>query len=117
MRTKFALLLAIASFLAITALGTAFAGAEPLSESSAVDPGTTTTAIPSLEAPACANAVDDDGDGLIDEEDPDCEDPADTSEAPTPAAPSSSPNEAAPVPGPAAAPAPATGSPGAAVKQ
>jgi hypothetical protein len=117
MRTKFALLLAIASFLAITALGTAFAGAEPLSEGSAVDPGTTTTAIPSLQAPACANGVDDDGDGLVDREDPDCENPEDTSEAPTPAAPSSAPGEAAPVPSPAAAPPPSTGKPGGGIKQ
>jgi hypothetical protein len=118
MRTKFALLLAIASFLAITALGTAFAGAEPLSEGAAVDPaGTTTTAIPSLEAPACANGVDDDGDGLVDNEDPDCENPEDPSEAPTPAAPPSSASEAAPVPSPAATPAPSTGNPGGAIKQ
>jgi hypothetical protein len=105
MRTKFALLLlAFASFLAVAALGTAFAGAEPLSEGSAVDPaGTTTTAIPSLQAPACANGVDDDGDGLVDEEDPDCEMPGDTSEAPTP--PSSTPSESAPVPSPGSGPA------------
>ena len=108
MRTKFALLLACASFLAVTALGTALAGAEPLSEGSAVDPaGTTTTAIPSLQAPACANGVDDDGDGLADEEDPDCEKPEDTSEAPTPPASSSGPTESGPVPSPGPSPSPA----------
>ena len=113
MRTKFALLIATAGFLAIAALGTAFAGAEPLSESSVVEPaGTTTTAIPSLQAPACANAVDDDGDGLVDKEDPDCENPEDTSEAPTPPS-STAPSESAPVPSPA--PAPTTDKPG--VKQ
>ena len=101
MRTKFALSLAIAAFLVVTALGTALAGAEPLSEGSAVDP-TTTTAVPSLQAPACANGVDDDGDALADEEDPDCESPEDTNEAPSSPAPSS--EEAAPIP--AAAPAP-----------
>jgi hypothetical protein len=101
MRTKIALILACASFLAITALGTAFAGAEPLSEGSAVDPAaTTTTAIPSLQAPACANGVDDDGDGLVDEVDPDCEDPEDTSEAPTAPTASPAPSESAPLPGP-----------------
>jgi hypothetical protein len=109
MRTKFALLLAIASFLAVAAVGAALAGAEPLSESSAVDP-TTTTAVPSLQAPACANGVDDDGDGLADEEDPDCESPEDTSEAPSAPAPPS--EEAAPIPSPAPAPAPAPGKPG-----
>jgi hypothetical protein len=104
MRTKFALSLAIASFLVVTALGTALAGAEPLSESAAVDP-TTTTAVPSLQAPACANGVDDDGDALADDEDPDCESPEDTNEAPSPPAPAS--EEAAPIPAPAPAPSPA----------
>ncbi|HKF82848.1 MAG TPA: lytic murein transglycosylase [Solirubrobacterales bacterium] len=101
MRTKFALLLAIASFLAVTALGTALAGADPLSESDAVDP-TTTTAVPSLQAPACANGVDDDGDGLADEEDADCESAEDTSEAASAPAPAS--EEAAPIPAPSPAP-------------
>jgi len=106
MRTKIALILAFASFLAIAALGTALAGAEPLSDSAAVDSAaTTTTAIPSLQAPACANGVDDDGDGLVDEEDPDCEDPEDANEAPAPATPSPVPSESAPVPSPAPAPA------------
>jgi hypothetical protein len=108
MRTKFALILACASFLAITALGTAFAGAEPLSEGAIVDPpATTTTTVPSLQAPACANAVDDDGDGLVDEKDPGCEDPEDTSEEPDPTSPSTPPSESAPVPSPAPAPSPA----------
>jgi transglycosylase-like protein with SLT domain/peptidase M23-like protein len=108
MRTKFALLLAFAAFLAVAALGTAFAGAEPLSESSAVDP-TTTTAVPSLQAPACANGLDDDGDALVDEEDPDCESPEDTNEAPSP--PASSEEEATPIPAPSpeSTPAPGTG--------
>ena len=100
MRTKFALILAFAGFLLVSALGSAFAGAEPLSESSAVDP-TTTTAVPSLAAPACANGLDDDGDGLVDEADPDCETPADTDEAPSAPAPSESgATESAPVPAP-----------------
>ncbi len=105
MRTKFALLLACASFLAVTALGTAFAGAEPVSESSPLDPATTTTAIPSLQAPACANGADDDGDELVDKDDPDCEEPEDTTEAPTP--PATAPSESAPIPSPAPSPTPA----------
>jgi len=120
MRTKFALLLlACAGFLAVTALGTALAGAEPLSEGSAVDPaGTTTTAIPSLQAPACANGIDDDGDGLLDEQDPDCEKPEDTSEAPTPPTSSpSAPSESAPVPSPVPAPTPSPAKQGGGVKQ
>ena len=104
MRTKIALFLALASFLAVAALGTAFAGAEPLSEGAVVDPAMT-PAVPSLQAPACANGLDDDGDGLVDEADPDCETPEDTDEAPSTSAPSgSSEGEAVPAPEPAPAP-------------
>jgi murein DD-endopeptidase MepM/ murein hydrolase activator NlpD len=86
MRTKIALIVVLASFLAATALGTALAGAEPLSEGVTVTPpGTTTTTVPSLTAPACANGADDDGDGLTDMADPDCTSPEGTSEAGTPA--------------------------------
>jgi hypothetical protein len=106
MRTKLALIAAFASFLLVTALGTAFAGAQGLTGSSSLSPsGTTTTAIPSLQAPACANGVDDDGDGLTDLADPDCETPEDTSEAPTPST-STQPSEAAGEPLPAPTPPP-----------
>jgi hypothetical protein len=117
MRTKFALFLAIASFLAVTAVGTALAE-EPLSESSALTPSaTTTTTIPSLQAPACANGLDDEGDGLIDKDDPDCEAPEDTSEAPTASAPSPSPpSESEPIPSPAPSPAPTPGKQGGGVE-
>ncbi len=106
MRTKFAsILAALAAFTAVTVAGAGFAGAEPLSESSTVSPGapTTTTAIPSLQAPACANGLDDDEDGLVDSEDPDCESPEDTTEV----APATAPAEATegePVPAPSPAP-------------
>jgi hypothetical protein len=111
MRTKFALFLAFASFLAVTAMGTALAGAEPLSESSVVDPATatTTTAVPSLQAPACANGVDDDGDGLADTGDADCESAEDPSEAPSAPAPEPAEEEADPVPSPEPTPTPAPG--------
>jgi len=102
MRTKSALILAIASFLLVAALGAAFAGADPLSEGSVADPATTTT-VPSLQAPACANGLDDDGDGLVDELDPDCETPADIDEAPSATAPS---EEGQPIPNPQPAPEP-----------
>jgi hypothetical protein len=105
MRTKFALILAIASFLLVAVLGAAFAGADPLSEGSVADPATT-TAVPSLQAPACANGLDDDGDGLVDELDPDCETPADTNEAPSPKA-TSEEGQAIPNPQPAPEPSPA----------
>jgi hypothetical protein len=115
-RTKMALMVVFAGLLALSAIGATVAGADPLSEGTTVLPaeGTTTTAIPSLQVPACANGSDDDGDGLIDLLDPDCSSPTDTSEAPepTPAAPAA--GTAAPVPAPEAAgeagpPAPAKG--------
>jgi Transglycosylase SLT domain len=105
MRLKIAsTLAALAGFLVVIALGATLAGADPLSESAAVSP-TTTTAIPSLAAPACANGLDDDGDGLLDTGDPDCESPEDTTELP-PAAPPAEPTEAESLPAPAPAPAP-----------
>lgn len=113
MRAKIALIVVLASFLALSALEVGMAGADPLAESTPVDPNaaTTTTAIPSLQAPACANGLDDDGDGLVDLTDPDCTDPTVTSEAPAPV--SAAPTPAAPVPSPSAAPegAPATAAP------
>src|SRR4051812_43575433 len=112
MRSKFAsILVALAGFMAITALAAALAGAEPISEGSAVTPSTTTTAVPSLSAPACANGLDDDGDGLVDTEDPDCESPEDTTEI-APAAPAET-SEGEEVAAPAPTPAPAKKSKGA----
>jgi hypothetical protein len=63
------------------------AGADPsagLGASQAIQglSGTPTLATPANEAPACSNGVDDDEDGLVDSEDPDCESPSDTSEGP-----------------------------------
>src|SRR3954454_10561654 len=106
MRSKFATIFAaLAGFMAITAIAAALAGAEPVSENSAVAPATTTTtAVPSLAAPACANGIDDDGDGLVDTEDPDCESPEDTTEVP-PAAPAEA-TEGEEVTAPAPTPAP-----------
>jgi len=111
MRTKFAsIFAALAAFMAVTAVGAAFAGADPLSEGTALTPSTTTTAIPSLQAPACANGLDDDKDGLVDMEDPDCESPEDTTEEPPASAPAE-PTESE------AVPAPAPGKPSGGVKQ
>ena len=116
MRTKFAsIFAALVAFMAVTAIGAAFAGADPLSESSAVNPlPSTTTAIPSLQAPACANGLDDDSDGLVDMEDPDCESPEDTTELP-PATPPAEPAEGEAVPAPS--PAPTPGKPSGGVKE
>jgi hypothetical protein len=117
MRTKYALIFAFAGFLLVAALGSAFAGAEPLSQGSVADPATTTTTtVPTLQAPDCANGLDDDGDGLVDELDPDCETAADTDEAPEAAAPTTPEEpEANPQPAPEPSPAPAPGKGG--VKQ
>ena len=97
MRNKLALIIALASFGVVTALGVGFAGAEEVSTTSgeATTPLTTTPAAPT--PPACSNEVDDDGDGLIDKEDPDCESPEDTTEeAATPASPTNNSDVEAP---------------------
>jgi hypothetical protein len=82
MRSKIATIVVLASFLALAAVGAGIAGASGLSGSTAVTPSTTPNAVPSLQGPACANGVDDDGDGLVDAVDPDCSAPTDTTEAP-----------------------------------
>jgi murein DD-endopeptidase MepM/ murein hydrolase activator NlpD len=99
MRAKIALLVVLASFLALSALGVGMAGADPLAESTPTGPSdaTTTTAVPSLQAPACANGLDDDADGLADLADPDCIAATGTSEA---TVVPSAPTAAAPVPAP-----------------
>jgi Transglycosylase SLT domain len=109
MRTKIALIVAFASFLSVAALGTALAGAEPISQATgAASAATTTTAIPSLQAPACANGLDDDGDGFVDTADPGCESPEDSDEStPAPApAPTPAPSEGSEIESPAPAPKP-----------
>ena len=73
MRIKLALIVVLASFLAASLLGSTSAGADPINESPPPEvPATTTTAVPSLQAPACANGIDDDSDGLVDLLDADC---------------------------------------------
>ncbi len=83
MRFKLALIAVLASFLAASLFGSAVAGAEPVGESLSAEPNAvTTTPVPALQAPACANGIDDDADGLLDLVDPDCLEAADTNEAP-----------------------------------
>lgn len=105
MRAKIALVVVLASFLALSALGVATA-ADPAAESAPTEatPATTTTAIPSLQAPACANGLDDDADGLTDLADPDCTSPTVTSEAPVPPTTPGAATEATPLPAPETAP-------------
>jgi murein DD-endopeptidase MepM/ murein hydrolase activator NlpD len=100
MRHKLALTIALAGFALTTALGVGMAGADP---NAGLGGGHSAEgSLGALQVTACSNAVDDDGDGLVDMEDPGCESPADTSEAPDP----SQPPPASPGPAPAS-PAPA----------
>jgi hypothetical protein len=84
MRQKLALIIALAGFAVVTALGVGMAGADPsagLGDSQAASGLTTTSTLPSpAQPPACANGVDDDEDGLTDLEDPDCESASDKTE-------------------------------------
>ncbi|HEX8752196.1 MAG TPA: lytic murein transglycosylase [Solirubrobacterales bacterium] len=90
MRNKIALIVVLAGFLVVAALGASMAGADSpsLGTTGVNGLGEGAIAIPSLTAPACSNGTDDDGDGLVDMADPDCSSPQDNSEAPEPAAPS-----------------------------
>ncbi len=107
MRQKLALTIALIGFAVVTALGVGMAGADPtagLGGSQAASGIATVPTLPTAEVPACANAVDDDGDGLVDLEDPDCESASDTSEeeegsAPAPATEDKAPADAEPKPG------------------
>jgi Transglycosylase SLT domain/Peptidase family M23 len=87
MRRNAALIVALAGFALVTALGVGMAGADPsagLGEGRAIEGLTANLTLSSAPAgtPACSNGLDDDDDGLADLEDPDCESPADESEAP-----------------------------------
>ena len=118
MRTKLALIVVFASFLALAAMGAGGAGADPLGVNKAVEkagstvegvlpsetPGSTTASLPTLQPPQCADGVDNDHDGLVDMEDPDCTSPSDETESPEPAAPPAS--EGAPAPATPAVPVP-----------
>ncbi len=88
MRTKIATIVVLAALLATaTALaGANMAGADQVAEGTSLGGSTTVPEVataPAATVPACSNGVDDDGDGLVDMEDPDCESPTDTTEEPT----------------------------------
>jgi hypothetical protein len=85
MRDKLALTIALIGFAAATAFGVGIAGANgsaELGQSEATDPLSAAPLAPAVPATACANEADDDGDGLVDVGDPDCESAADAEEAP-----------------------------------
>jgi len=86
MRNKLALTIALASFGVVTALGVGFAGADQLSGGETTEPLTVAPSLAETTLPACSNGIDDDGDGLVDAEDPDCASPTDPSEEPAPPA-------------------------------
>jgi murein DD-endopeptidase MepM/ murein hydrolase activator NlpD len=124
MRTKLALIIVLASFLALAAVGANGAGADPLGASEAVEkPGSTlegvlpaeapsgssTTPTPPLKVPQCADGIDNDGDGLIDMEDPNCTSPGDETEEPEPATPAPSAGATAPATPTSPTPAPPQG--------
>jgi hypothetical protein len=100
MRQRLALIIALAGFAVVTALGVGMAGADPstgLGDEQAANGLTTTVpAFPSAAPPACANEADDDGDALADLDDPDCESASDTTEEPEAPATTES-GESAPV--------------------
>jgi hypothetical protein len=89
MRHKLALIIALAGFAIVTAFGVGMAGADPeaeLGQSRATSP-LGVDALPSAQPAACANGLDDDGDGAVDLEDPDCDSAEDASEEPEAPAP------------------------------
>jgi murein DD-endopeptidase MepM/ murein hydrolase activator NlpD len=99
MRQKLVLTIALASFALATALGVGLAGADPSSDGQdatapSLLPTTPVTGTAAPEAPACSNELDDDGDGLVDMEDPDCAEPTDEEEAPEPPAAETPPGDA-----------------------
>jgi murein DD-endopeptidase MepM/ murein hydrolase activator NlpD len=101
MRNKLSLIVALAGFAVVTALGVGMAGAETpagLGNGEPTGPLAPAPAVPSTQTPACSNGVDDDGDGLVDSSDPDCASPEGTSEAPT-EAPAAGSNVPAPTEG------------------
>ncbi len=118
MKSKLALILALAAFLGLAVLGNATAasplstateklqpdlggaqstgastsGSTTSSTTTTTTPSTTTTTAPSTALPPatttpsgttqCSDGIDNDGDGLVDMEDPNCTSPSDTNEAP-----------------------------------
>jgi murein DD-endopeptidase MepM/ murein hydrolase activator NlpD len=97
MRYKLALTVALASLAVLVALGVNMAGADAeaptslgsgqtlaeqtLGSQAAVAPSPESAPAPTAPPTACANEIDDDGDGLVDLADPDCLDATDTEES------------------------------------
>jgi hypothetical protein len=104
MRTKVATIAVFVALLGVAALaGATMAGADQVSQGNAIGGvplhGETTSA-QAFATTQCSNGVDDDGDGLIDSADPDCESPEDTIEAPEATAPEEPSEESVTIPVP-----------------
>jgi transglycosylase-like protein with SLT domain/peptidase M23-like protein len=106
MRNKLALTIALTSFGIVTALGVGFAGADQVPEAESLESAAPLSAASPV---ACANASDDDADGLIDGADPDCESATDPSEAPPASSPETNSGVEAPPAPPTEAPEQASG--------
>jgi murein DD-endopeptidase MepM/ murein hydrolase activator NlpD len=140
MRSKLALILALAAFLALAVVGTAPAASPlasvtetllpglagsgsanaptgsvpsgpgaattPLSTGNAPVSPSTSTATPTV--PQCSDGIDNDGDGLIDLEDPDCSSPNDNTEGPEPSATPAAPSTGESAPSPSTSTSPLT---------
>ncbi len=106
MRNKLALIIALAGFAVVTAFGVGMAGADSAAELGGSDALGTPPAVgtETAEVPQCENGIDDDEDGLVDMEDPDCTEPTDPEESPEPV-------EAEPEPEPSPSPTPAPPAP------
>ena len=86
--TRLALIVALSSLLAALVGLAGNAGADQVSEGTTLvpqmSPAVPQATLPAQPAAACANGIDDDGDGLVDLEDPDCESPEGDSEEAVP---------------------------------
>jgi hypothetical protein len=99
---KIALIVALASLLGAAALSTAMAGADPVTD--AIQESQLAPLAPAGTVPTeCANGLDDDGDGLLDLEDPSCTSPDVASEQPPNLV--EEPKTSTPVPAPTEGPA------------
>jgi Transglycosylase SLT domain/Peptidase family M23 len=102
MRQRLALTIALAGFALATALGVGMAGAEPsaeLGESQTLAPAPAVSPQSVPAETACSNEGDDDGDGLVDLEDGDCEGASDGDEASPPAPEAAQPGTELPASG------------------
>jgi hypothetical protein len=105
MRQRLALIIALAGFAVVTALGVGIAGADPSagvgdSQATSVPTAPLQPSPSATPAAQCSNETDDDGDGKVDLEDPDCESASDETEAAEAASPAEAQAPPSPFPQP-----------------